>query len=100
MAGLFLELRECWIDSFPVLSGVYVDTVEDYTLLDGRIGYSLPFARSEISKRAGRKHGRPFLTIGLTRFTDRSAAGPNHRQRGVLLTHHLVPARGIAVGSK
>ncbi len=29
-----------------MLSGVYVGTVEDYTLLDGRIGCSRPFARS------------------------------------------------------
>ncbi|UCG88766.1 MAG: TonB-dependent receptor [Gemmatimonadota bacterium] len=43
--GLNAEVRGRWVDAFPVSSGVYVGTVDAYTVLDALAGYRLPFAR-------------------------------------------------------
>ena len=43
--GLNAEVRGRWVDAFPVSSGVYVGTVEAYTVIDALAGYRLPFAR-------------------------------------------------------
>jgi iron complex outermembrane receptor protein len=43
--GLNAEVRGRWVDAFPVSSGVYVGTVDSYTVLDALAGYRLPFAR-------------------------------------------------------
>ncbi len=43
--GLNAEVRGRWVDAFPVSSGVYVGTVDAYTVIDALAGYRLPFAR-------------------------------------------------------
>ncbi len=42
--GLNAEVRGRWVDAFPVISGVYVGTVDSYTVVDAMMGYRLPFA--------------------------------------------------------
>ena len=42
--GLGLEVggRLTWVDTFPVESGVYVGTVDAYTVVDGQVAYRIP----------------------------------------------------------
>ncbi|MGH7720661.1 MAG: TonB-dependent receptor domain-containing protein [Gemmatimonadaceae bacterium] len=43
-SGIAVELRARYVDAFPVNSGVYVGTVDSYTLLDANFSYRVPFA--------------------------------------------------------
>ena len=44
--GLSVGLRGRWIESFPLQSGVYVGTIDDYAVADLNIVYKLPFHRN------------------------------------------------------
>ena len=44
--GLRGELRSRYVDAFPVISGVFIGRVEDYTLFDALLAYTLPISRS------------------------------------------------------
>jgi iron complex outermembrane receptor protein len=44
VSGLTLEGRGRYVDEFVMNSGVYIGTVESYTVFDANIGYQLPFA--------------------------------------------------------
>lgn len=44
--GLRGEIRGRYVDSFPVISGVYVGHVENYTVFDALVSYSLLFSRT------------------------------------------------------
>jgi outer membrane receptor for ferrienterochelin and colicins len=44
--GLSVDLRGRWADRFPMNSGVFVGTVESYTVVDATLAYKLPFAKS------------------------------------------------------
>ena len=43
--GIDAGVRIRWVDSFPVLSGVFAGTVEAYTVVDVNAAYALPFHR-------------------------------------------------------
>jgi len=44
VSGLTLEGRARYVDEFVMNSGVFIGTVEEYTVFDANIGYQLPFA--------------------------------------------------------
>jgi iron complex outermembrane receptor protein len=44
--GLSVDVRGRWADEFPMNSGVFIGTVESYTLVDATVAYRLPFAKS------------------------------------------------------
>lgn len=44
--GLRGEVRGRYVDSFPVISGVFIGDVENYTLFDVLVSYTLPISRS------------------------------------------------------
>jgi iron complex outermembrane receptor protein len=44
LTGLTLEGRGRYVEEFVMNSGVYIGTVESYTVFDANIGYQLPFA--------------------------------------------------------
>jgi iron complex outermembrane receptor protein len=46
--GITLDLRGRWNDDFPMNSGVFVGTVEAYTVLDASVAYRFPFAQHTI----------------------------------------------------
>ncbi len=43
--GLSGELRARYVESFPVISGVYRDTVDAYAVLDASLLYRVPVRR-------------------------------------------------------
>ena len=43
--GLGAQLRLRYVDSFPVISGVFIGDIDSYATLDLNAGYSLPFSR-------------------------------------------------------
>ena len=46
--GITVDVRGRWNDDFPMNSGVFVGTVESYTLLDASVAYRFPFAQNTI----------------------------------------------------
>lgn len=47
-SGFTVDVRGRWIDEFPMNSGVFVGTVESYTLVDASMAYRFPFAQNTI----------------------------------------------------
>jgi iron complex outermembrane receptor protein len=46
--GFTIDLRGRWSEEFPMNSGVFVGTVESYTVLDASAAYRFPFAQNTI----------------------------------------------------
>jgi iron complex outermembrane receptor protein len=46
--GFTADVRGRWNDEFPMNSGVFVGTVESYTLVDASVAYRFPFAQNTI----------------------------------------------------
>jgi outer membrane receptor for ferrienterochelin and colicins len=46
--GLTVDVRGRWNGEFPMNSGVFVGTVESYTLVDASVAYRFPFAQNTI----------------------------------------------------
>jgi outer membrane receptor for ferrienterochelin and colicins len=46
--GLSVDVRGRWADEFPMNSGVFIGTVDSYTVVDATLAYRLPFAKSTI----------------------------------------------------
>lgn len=46
--GFTVDVRGRWIDDFPMNSGVFVGTVEAYTVVDASVAYRFPFAQNTI----------------------------------------------------
>lgn len=46
--GLSVDVRGRWADAFPMNSGVFIGTVDSYTVVDATVAYRLPFAKSTI----------------------------------------------------
>jgi iron complex outermembrane receptor protein len=46
--GISVDVRGRWIDDFPMNSGVFVGTVESYTVVDASVAYRIPFAQNTI----------------------------------------------------
>jgi iron complex outermembrane receptor protein len=46
--GLTVDVRGRWNDEFPMNSGVFVGTVEGYTVVDASVAYRFPFAQNTI----------------------------------------------------
>jgi iron complex outermembrane receptor protein len=47
-SGLAVDVRGRWNDEFPMNSGVFVGTVESYTVVDASVAYRFPFAQNTI----------------------------------------------------
>lgn len=46
--GFTVDVRGRWNDEFPMNSGVFVGTVESYTVVDASVAYRFPFAQNTI----------------------------------------------------
>jgi iron complex outermembrane receptor protein len=46
--GLAVDVRGRWNEEFPMNSGVFVGTVESYTVVDASVAYRFPFAQNTI----------------------------------------------------
>jgi iron complex outermembrane receptor protein len=46
--GLTVDLRGRWTEGFPMNSGVFVGTIESYTVVDASVAYRFPFAQNTI----------------------------------------------------